>query len=692
MGSIFIPTSSLNFNNIFSTESISPVCFYHKRGFGYKRFSNVEPNPFQNITIAYGKLPKFFIKESDYENDPIIFEIDKELIESCDFKKTIVNKIDVYVIRQTIYLIPGSVKIHFFNESNLKSCLIRSEPSIETKLVDLYKSSFVITSFEEGFEWDKSILSKIKDKSLKNISKYIFIDQGINRIKGLFYSYLIGVLKSPPHKVVELTHLQISIKSYITQFQEYSNPDISKKLEDKIELLKAYFQSVKYYNNISDLIKLRFSHIYDKKQLEYLKHIRIPESSLYELVASQINEKYLSLHPIVFIVDELIKLIRTKNISKDFLQNELNVLMNSFNNEIHKYIQDFSFQKDISFDSNRLFFANLKLTDIKDSSFQENGAEVFRHIINMLIDFPISNSENFKEMKADIAFEIGKMLKEQLKDWEGSLIQKYINGLLSHVESYESFNLKSYNNYLMQSISAFIMKGDDPEKLLTFLIENKIQNKSIALSFWGSVFGFASLPKTLFNSLFNENNKSLAVESYIYLHRQIHNNDIKPFLFDNKTYIDRKGFSSEQQSKLEFHHVNIAKNTKTIIIDDKNKIPNCPKCGAKMIYREAHNFYGCSNYPTTGCKGSVDSRLTYKGKNKEKDISRLMLKFLEDNKSCKIKEMNEFVKKHNNSFTFNIGQTENYIKEHLIHKMEIYKDGAKMVKLREDGMFPTNNS
>ena len=35
---LYIPTCTLNFNNILSSESISPLGFYARRGFGNKRF------------------------------------------------------------------------------------------------------------------------------------------------------------------------------------------------------------------------------------------------------------------------------------------------------------------------------------------------------------------------------------------------------------------------------------------------------------------------------------------------------------------------------------------------------------------------------------------------------------------------------------------------------------------------------
>ena len=45
MRTLFFFTTSLNFGNIFSSESISPENFYAKRGFGFDYYEN----PFHNI-------------------------------------------------------------------------------------------------------------------------------------------------------------------------------------------------------------------------------------------------------------------------------------------------------------------------------------------------------------------------------------------------------------------------------------------------------------------------------------------------------------------------------------------------------------------------------------------------------------------------------------------------------------------
>ena len=58
---IYLPTSTLNFNSIMSSESVSPASFYSKRGFGHKRFEKVNPNRLDNRIVLYPKYPIFDI-------------------------------------------------------------------------------------------------------------------------------------------------------------------------------------------------------------------------------------------------------------------------------------------------------------------------------------------------------------------------------------------------------------------------------------------------------------------------------------------------------------------------------------------------------------------------------------------------------------------------------------------------------
>ena len=96
---LYIPTSTLNFNNIMSSESISPATFYTNRRFGYKRFEKVEPNKLDNLLLLYDKYPIFEINDKELENYPLVIEIDTQFIsEEC-----VQEKDDVFFTTKTIY-------------------------------------------------------------------------------------------------------------------------------------------------------------------------------------------------------------------------------------------------------------------------------------------------------------------------------------------------------------------------------------------------------------------------------------------------------------------------------------------------------------------------------------------------------------------------------------------------------------
>ena len=72
MKRFYIPTSSLNFNNILSSESISPKAFYTARSFGYGRWVSVPENPFENSIVIYDQLCLFNRPVSDFEDHPML--------------------------------------------------------------------------------------------------------------------------------------------------------------------------------------------------------------------------------------------------------------------------------------------------------------------------------------------------------------------------------------------------------------------------------------------------------------------------------------------------------------------------------------------------------------------------------------------------------------------------------------------
>jgi len=190
MEKLYIPTTTLNFNNILSTESISPKSFYENRNFGYKRFEIVEPSGLENSLIAYSKIPHFEINDSELDNYPLIIEISKDIIKDSNIINKI-NGIEVSQISQTIYLHPNKVKFLFLNEEHKRITLIKAEPSIETKLLPLYQTKIQIIKKEDTFKWEEKYLEKIVEQNI-NVKQYVYNDTLINKIKGFYFCYTLG--------------------------------------------------------------------------------------------------------------------------------------------------------------------------------------------------------------------------------------------------------------------------------------------------------------------------------------------------------------------------------------------------------------------------------------------------------------------------------------------------------------------
>ncbi|NLE03658.1 MAG: hypothetical protein GX638_02500 [Crenarchaeota archaeon] len=311
----------------------------------------------------------------------------------------------------------------------------------------------------------------------------------------------------------------------------------------------------------------------------------------------------------------------------------------------------------------------------------------------MLLDFPITSIEDFKSSKADIAFEIGKILKENIATWDGSNEQNYINGLLANLESYQPFDIKSHKSQLLQSISAFVIKGDDPEKLLLYLEENKIYNKRIALGLWGCLFGFASFPKTLYNLLFSKENKIFGIEAYCYLHNQIFNERIDRFeIVDEVKPVIQQKNTDNRPNKNEIKPTN-------------TKNPLCPKCGKEMVLRphKKGDFYGCSDY-SKGCTGKRDLnnnelddsfRIISSSVQKGNDFVDIILDYLKDNSPCKIADLNKFMSSKS-SWSYNVSTAKDYLSQNLFDKIEfvkisktgeIAKKGAEGINIRSGELF-----
>ena len=156
---LFIPTCTLNFNNIFSTESISPKAHYATRGFGNRRYYSVEANSLDMAVTLYSKYPVFQVDDADLENYPMVIEIDTDDYEPTNFNLSGSNNgIETYTCASTIYLNPFHCFIYFDSYEARQGVLTKAEQSLENKFSKLYSPNLRIWRHEVN-----GTLSKVRD-------------------------------------------------------------------------------------------------------------------------------------------------------------------------------------------------------------------------------------------------------------------------------------------------------------------------------------------------------------------------------------------------------------------------------------------------------------------------------------------------------------------------------------------------
>lgn len=706
MDKLYIATSSLNLNSILSTESISPEAFYSKRDFGYKRYTKVAPNPFSNSIIAYDKIPDFQIEETDFDEYPLIIEISKDLIKnesiSCFFEK---KGVKIFQLKNTIYLHAANVRFLFFNEKDKNTTLIKMEPSIETKLLPVYQKGIsLITNQENLFKWDRLLISNLSDLPSNEISKQIKLDSKTNKLKGFYYSYLLGIILSSSIKEKTLKEEFALISQLIEEFFNLKEKQstLYQNITDRLERLKLSIENADGNKRVpkEELVKAKYLDDSDiseqSKVLDLLKTLKPEKESFFQQLENKIEE---SENDLLILIDDL-KAFLKKPYSRSILSIKTR--------RITKYISELRQKKKEALDPlfliENLNFNGYKITQLKDTFFEKDNADLFRNIVNDILDYPIYNIQTFQEEKINLAFEIGKILKEYISNWENSRERDYFNSLMDNIENYQPFDLKSHPSILLQSIALLIQKGEEVEKLIDNLIKNQLSDYRIALGLWGSIFGFSALPKTITNLLFEKENIESTRRVYKDAQAKLHN-------FNSEVSLDIESVVKQpvkqKDEAVSTRYTGKQSVTKTQSNTDKKKLileqkpiktqesiesPKCPKCGADMVLRKGKygEFYGCSKYgwdKESSCDGTIQLKDIKPTNALKSDYKEMILKYVETNGHCKISEMIKSLKSHSD-YSYNVENTVNYIKQNLSDKLDLENIGrASGVKIRNKGFL-----
>ena len=433
---LYIPTTTLNFNSILSTESISPAAVCALRGFGNKRFEKVDPNPFENVLLLYDKYPIFNIEDSERDNYPMVLRISAvrlrgELLQPSHETEDVC----VYTRTQTIFFDPSTTVFFFPTSDALRITTTKAEPSLTTKLVSLYEQQSLQVKVQKSgsFDWSRINIQGITDDAEPSVDKCCKNDIRTNRLKGFVYGYVLGAYRSVNPRMANLaseTRELANKASAIMRDQAISFPENQRKrLDECWSFLKnAYMEAgvggKRFNPQRGDSIKIK-------------------------------NDQ----------IEELLD-----------------------GNESHK-----------------------KFTN---------------SLVSLVNDYCLKSefSGQLDEVRKQVALDGAQAIKTYIGEdnWENSGHRNYLTDLVNNVASGGPFDFNNTKSIALLSFAAFVLKGDDLEKLQDFLISNGISDFRIAFALWGAMFGFSKIPKTVFNLPSSYGDQAYSREIHRYVHSVVH--------------------------------------------------------------------------------------------------------------------------------------------------------------------------
>lgn len=494
---LYIPTSTLNFNNIMSSESISPAAFYANRRFGYKRFEKVAPNNLDNLILLYDKYPIFNINDKELENYPLVIEVDaQDMPDDC-----VQEKEGVFFTSKTIYLNPFSTRIIFRNETERTASLSKAEPSIETKLIPLYQGQLVVLSDEiKTFNWCPINVDDLSDYD--NIA--VSYDIVVNKLKGMLYGYLLGANETSPKEIVALKKMVKDLRNVLSAILASPDGRATHFQQQQLDNLYAGINQAFYalsgaQSRINEVISQKIECYKVPTFVEILKGEGLYQEWFKKQV-SQLSLRYYQITPFYLSYQP------TDKVSE----------LDRYIDNIERMIQTYDVKTKLDI-SKLPIIQNRRVVEVPEQK------EFLPILFNGYMD-EVWNGTEFLSSRYEFAKVGGKLFREISGDnWENSPARTYINSLLKNLNEYTEFDINSTDSDILKSFAAFCQKGEsDIDKLRDYLISNGIGDFRIAFALWGLVFGFAEMPKTITNELFEDRDEHYLSECYKSIYKQLH--------------------------------------------------------------------------------------------------------------------------------------------------------------------------
>lgn len=480
----YIPTSTLNFNNILSSESISPKAFYAIRGFGYPRWTEIEENNNANAILLYSNPFSFIRPASDLEDHPMLIEISTD-------ETFPISEDGVFYCDHTIYLSPWRTRFVFFTPQDKVVALSLSDSSLETKMLALYRQRLIVQDFP--MEDNKEIVIDIPLNT-----EAIERDFRINRLKGFLYGYYIGALVSNSQEITKLANI----------LQELRN--IFSSVMSSESRVPTILQHEKLANLFSELHKKNPVARYLQDVVKNPERLEVIMSDLTHLgvvFPSNINSKDSIIRSLEFATDD-------KNYAFEWLNKEEQKLIDTEQKN----------RTPLSPSAEEVVVVDNSLSKIVNKNLRnETESALLKAWSNEVLASKSYNGKvsTFAESLSDDITKKAKAVYGNL--WDESYAKIVLNQMRRYVRAQES-NI-SWKDDLFSSIAAVIAKGSDWEQLRKFMQSKSMSDYKMAFAMFAELNGFANLTRDFTDVIFNLQDRQYVATVYKEIYGQLFGED-----------------------------------------------------------------------------------------------------------------------------------------------------------------------
>lgn len=463
----YIPTSSLNLDNILQSESISPYSFYAKRITGYNSIEVLPELRGIDKLILFSYPVRFTINDPNRYNFPLLIEIE-------DGSQLTVDKLNmesegVYSFSTTFYLTPTNCRFFFYAERDYNLTTINTKSNKAIKYYENYQIYPTASILQPKLKEFPPL--QFENKSSNKESHETKFDKR----KGLLYGYLLGqTLSVSP----ELAHQN----------------KLSQDIYDIISGILANF-------SMSNVLKENLNHILK----EYVTIDKIEQEN-YKLLRHYLKTKWGEEPDYIINKLKITDLWDGKDgdfrkLSMRLKCNTLPTIMELVSPDDYKKLRsevDRRTKESITNYKREQNKISLDVIDFSDDEIAITGLPILKIAINHIISNNLT-IEHLTAHKTDFCLGLIYKIKDFYISEKGEQAwndgpRSYFNNLYAHMKDIlVPFDVKAIDNPELSAIAAFLLRGQSIDYYFVFLKMNEFSDYSCPLMLWGALCGYMEM-------------------------------------------------------------------------------------------------------------------------------------------------------------------------------------------------------